>query len=45
MSAAQIENVANWLKNGCDVSHAVTELRSIADKMRASPPADGEKRT
>lgn len=32
--AVQIENVARWLANGCDVSHGAQELRHIAEKLR-----------
>jgi hypothetical protein len=34
---AQLNNVAAWLNNGCEVKHAVTELGLIASKLR---PAD-----
>ena len=34
----EIENVARWLENGCDVAHAARELRLIAAKVRPDEP-------
>lgn len=39
MSKRSIENVAQWLENGCDPKNAAKELRLIAEALDAVEPA------